>query len=61
MNLPEDSPSGILDGMVLAHITGHGNADVLRSGQRYPLMAEKNILAFGYNDRSGFVDAGEMK
>lgn len=61
MNLPEDSPSGILDGMVLAHIIGHGNADVSQPGQRYPLMAEKNIFAFGYNDRSGFIDPGEMK
>jgi arginase len=61
MNVPEDSPSGILDGMVLAHMTGLGNPELSRAGRRDPLLAEQDIVAFGYNDRSGFIDAGEFK
>lgn len=61
MNVPEDSPSGILDGMVLAHIMGQGNQELSRAGGRYPLLAEVDIVAFGYNDRSGFIDPEEFK
>ncbi len=61
MNFPEDSPSGILDGMVLAHLTGRGSEELSRSGQRCPLVAEKDVVAFGFNDRSGFIDPGEYK
>jgi arginase len=61
MNTPEDSPSGILDGMVLSHLIGHGSPELSHAGDRFPLLAEKDIVAFGYNQRSGYMDPGELE
>jgi arginase len=60
-NLPEDSPSGILDGMVLSHMIGEGNSELSHAGVRYPLLKEEDIVVFGYNEASGFIDAGELQ
>lgn len=61
LNTPETTPSGILDGMVIAHMTGKGAATLARLGPRYPLMAEGDIALFGYNPDAGSIDAAEAE
>ena len=57
LNTPDTTPSGIFDGMVMAHIIGKGVPALSHLGPRYPLMAEENIALFGYNtDRMAIVD-----
>ena len=53
LNTPDTTPSGIFDGMVMAHIIGKGADSLSRIGPRYPLMAEENIALFGYNTEAG--------
>jgi arginase len=59
LNTPEVTPSGIFDGMVMAHIIGEGADELTRIGLRYPLMPEENIVLFGYNPSGGGMDAPE--
>jgi arginase len=61
LNTPDTTPSGIFDGMVIAHMTGKGVDALARLGPRYPLMAEEDILLFGYNTESGAIDAVEVE
>lgn len=61
LNTPEDTPSGIFDGMVMAHLIGKGAEELSRSGPRYPLMPEENIVLFGYNPDAGSIDPGELR
>ena len=61
LNTPKDTHTGILDGMGLAHIIGKGAYEMTHIGHRYPLMAEENILLFGYNPDSGWMDEAETK
>jgi arginase len=61
LNTPETTPSGIFDGMVIAHMTGKGSDKLSRLGSRYPLMAEKNIILFGYNIESDAIDDVEIE
>ena len=61
LNTPETTPSGIFDGMVIAHMTGKGVDTLARLGQRYPLMAEEDIVLFGYNTEAGAIDAVEVE
>ncbi|HET6266845.1 MAG TPA: arginase family protein [Acidobacteriota bacterium] len=59
MNTSEDTPSGILDGMGLAHLTGHVKNELSGIGLSQPLMPEDRIVVFGYNVDSGFIDPAE--
>jgi arginase len=59
MNTPEETLSGILDGMGLAHMTGHVTNELSGIGLSRPLIREENIIAFGYNLQSGWIDAAE--
>jgi arginase len=59
MNVPEDSPSGIFDGMVLAHLLGQGAGALRRIGSRFPLVREEEVALFGYNPDAGYIDPGE--
>jgi arginase len=61
LNTPDTTTSGIFDGMVMAHITGKGDEQLSHSGPRYPLMTEEDIVLFGYNTESGWIDAVEME
>jgi arginase len=60
LNTPDTTPSGIFDGMVIAHMTGKGVGTLARSGPRYPLMAEEDIVLFGYNTEAGAIDEVEF-
>jgi len=60
LNTPETTNSGIFDGMVIAHITGKGAQELATIGVRYPLLAESNIVLYGYNLRSGWTDQAEL-
>jgi arginase len=61
LNTPDSTPSGIFDGMVMAHMTGKGVDTLARVGPRYPLMAEEDIVLFGYNAEAGAIDAVEIE
>ncbi len=61
LNTPDTTPSGIFDGMVMAHMTGKGLDTLARVGPRYPLMAEEDIVLFGYNTEAGAIDAAEIE
>jgi arginase len=61
LNTPDTTVSGIFDGMVMAHIIGKGVDELARVGPRYPLMAEENIVLFGYNAEAGWIDAAETQ
>lgn len=60
LNTPDTTSSGIFDGMVMSHITGEGAEALTHVGSRYPLMAEENIVLFGYNVESGWIDEAEL-
>jgi arginase len=61
LNTPETTPSGIFDGMVMAHMTGKGVDALTRLGPRTPLMAEEDIVMFAFNPEAGAIDAVEME
>lgn len=47
LNTPATTPSGRLDGMVVAHFTGRGAAELVRFWGEPPLVREPDILLFG--------------
>lgn len=61
LEVPEESPSGIFDGMVLAHLLGQGAGELARIGSRFPLLQDNDVVLFGYNMASGYVDPGEER
>ena len=58
---PDTTTSGILDGMVLANLLGFGSPELSRFGPRFPLMDEKDIVLFGYNDETEWFEAPEAE
>ena len=52
LKTPQDSTSGILDGMVLAHLIGEGLEELSRLGSRYPLLATNQVLLFGFDSEA---------
>ena len=61
LNTPETTFTGILDGMVLAHILGKGARELSHFGSRQPLLEEGNITLFGYSPQAGGVDPVETE
>jgi arginase len=61
LNTPETTPSGIFDGMVVAHIIGRGDRELSHMASRYPILREEEIVLFGLNPTSGYVDPPEIK
>jgi len=61
LNIPEVSPSGIFDGMGLAHIIGKGALELTHIGPRYPLLSEERVVAFAYNPEAGWTDPYELE
>lgn len=49
LNVPATSPSGCLDGMVVAHLTGRGAPELVRFWGEPPLVREPDIVLFGVN------------
>lgn len=47
LNVPATSPSGVLDGMVVAHLTGRGAPELVRFWGEPPLVREPVIALFG--------------
>lgn len=47
LNTPATTPSGCLDGMVLAHIAGRGAPELIRFTSEPPLVREPDIALFG--------------
>jgi arginase len=60
LNTPETTQSGIFDGMVLAHVIGNGSPELSHLGTLYPILHKENIVLFGLNPRSGYVDPPEI-
>jgi arginase len=61
LNTPATTPSGIFDGMVIAHALGRGAAELAGLGPRVPLLSEESIVLFGYNVESGWIDPAEQE
>jgi arginase len=61
INTPETTPSGIFDGMVIAHIIGRGDRELAHLAKRYPILREEEIVLFGLNPTSGYVDPPEIE
>jgi len=61
LNTPETTTTGILDGMVVAHIIGRGVRELSHLAGRYPILREEDIVLFGLNLASGYVDAPEIE
>lgn len=57
LNTPATTPSGRVDGMVVAHIAGRGAAELVRFWGEPPLVREPDVLLFGV-DR---LDPGEQE
>lgn len=60
LNTPESTRSGIFDGMVMAHVLGRGAPQLAGIGPRRPLLSEEDIVFFGFNAESGWIDPPEL-
>lgn len=60
-NTPETSPSGVFDGMVLAHVLGRGVPQLAGIGLRRPLLSEDDVVLFAYDEGSGWIDPPELE
>lgn len=47
LNVPATSPSGCVDGMVVAHLTGRGAAEMIRFWPEPPLVRDPDVALFG--------------
>jgi arginase len=47
LNIPATTPSGCVDGMVVAHLTGRGAAELVRFWGEPPLVRDPDIALFG--------------
>jgi arginase len=61
LNTPQTTTSGILDGMVMAHVLGRGAPQLAGIGPRLPLLSEEDIVLFGYDVDSGWIDPPELE
>jgi arginase len=61
INTPDTTPSGIFDGMVVSHIIGRGLKELSHMAKRYPILREENVVLFGFDPSSGFVDPPEIE
>ena len=62
LNTPATTSSGVADGMVLAHALGRGAPELTGVGpQGDPLLCEEDIVLFGYDVGSGWIDAPEIE
>lgn len=61
LNTPESTFTGILDGMVLAHVLGKGAKELSHFGSRHPLLDGRNVALFGYSTQAGGIDPIEKE
>lgn len=61
LNTPETSPSGAFDGMVMAHLLGRGARELAGLGPRRPLLSEDQVVVFGYDVSTGWIDPPELE
>jgi len=61
LNTPETTPSGTFDGMVQSHVLGNGIPELAGLGLRQPMVAEPNIVLFGYDVDTGRIDPYEIE
>lgn len=61
LNTPETTLSGVFDGMVLAHALGGGARELSAIGPRLPMLSEADIVLFGYDVESGWIDPYEIE
>lgn len=61
LNTPGTTRSGVLDGMVLAHVLGRGASRLTGIGPHLPLLRERDIALFGYDVGSGWIDPPELE
>lgn len=61
LNTPDDTTSGILDGMGMAHILGKGADELTQIGSRIPLLPESKVVLFGFNAAAGWIDPPETQ
>jgi arginase len=61
LNTPETSPSGVLEGMVLAHALGLGDPELSAMDGTGALISAERLLLFGYDEDSGWIDPPEME
>jgi arginase len=57
LNTPAITPSGCVSGMVVAHMTGHGAAELVRFWGEPPLVREPDVMLFGVQR----LDPGEQE
>ena len=57
LNTPATTPSGFLEGMVVAHIAGQGAPELVRISSESPLVREPDIALFG----TSRLDLGEQQ
>jgi arginase len=50
LHTPESTSTGIFDGMGMAHILGRGAEELSGIGRRTPLLDERRVALFGYQD-----------
>jgi arginase len=58
LNTPSTTPTGIFDGMGMAHLLGDGAPELAGVGSTKPLLADDHVVAFGYQE--GWLDAVEL-
>lgn len=61
LNTPATTHTGILDGMVMAHLLGRGARELAGFGPRCPLLQEQDVLLFGYSVMAGGIDDVEIE
>jgi arginase len=61
LNTPETTLSGIIDGMVIAHVVGWGADELRNFGPRCPLLEQRDIALFGYSVQAGGLDPVEIE
>ena len=47
LNVPDTTPSGCVDGMVISHVIGRGAPELVRYWREPPLVREPNVALFG--------------
>ena len=57
MNLPDTSPTGNVHGMPLAHLLGHGDADLSNVFGSHPAVKPEHVVLIGIRD----IDRGERE
>jgi arginase len=61
LNTPATTASGILDGMVMAHVLGKARSAAANISSGAALVAEEDIVLFGYSTEAGWIETHELR